>query len=108
MPSIRLTRHPEVYSDIAEIHAYIAKSDPGAAAAFLGALKLVFDDLIRFPEIGVLYPARHRDGSVVRVRAVKRFRKFLVFYRYDGEEIRVLYVTHSARDLDGVLKRDRR
>lgn len=39
---------------------------------------------------------------------VTRFHDYLIFYRFESDVVRILYVTHGARDLLRLFRRESR
>jgi toxin ParE1/3/4 len=72
-------------------HAYIARDSPGAALAFLDALKALEANLAAFPRIG-----SETDRPGVMVFPLVRYR-YLVFYEIAGNEVRIVRVRHASR-----------
>jgi plasmid stabilization system protein ParE len=64
--------------------------------------------LARHPDCGVLYPTRNRKLRGLRMLPVSGYSNYLVFYRVETESIRVLYVTHGARYLLRLFRRESR
>ena len=95
-----IERHSSVIKeDLPVIYAFIAKDDPAAAEHVLGAIEETFRQISRQPECGMVFRTRTLTLQRFRMLPVSGFRNYLVFYRDDGECIRVLYVVHGARHL---------
>jgi toxin ParE1/3/4 len=106
---VRIERHPSVIEDdLPGIYAHIARDNPAAAERVLDAVAKTFDDLAAQPEMGVLYSTRNPQMKALRMLPVSGFHNFLVFYRIEGDAVRILYVVHGARHLRRLLARDRR
>ena len=67
-----------------------------------------FIHIAAHPESGVLYPSRNSQMNTVRMLPVSGFNNYLVFYRIEGDAVRVLYVVHGARHLPRLFGRERR
>jgi toxin ParE1/3/4 len=105
----RIERHSAVIEqDLPDIYAFIARDDPAAAERVLDAVEATFDQLARYPECGVPYPTRNPKLQAVRISPVIGFHDYLVFYRADADSIRILYVTHGARHLARLFRRQPR
>ncbi len=96
----QIERHSSVIEDdLPGIYAFIAKDDPAAAEQVLGAIEETFRQISHHPECGTVFRTRNSTLLKLRMLPVNGFRNYLVFYRDDGESIRVLYVVHGARHL---------
>lgn len=106
---MRLERHPAVIGDdLPGIYAYIARDNPAAAERILDAVEATFSQITKQPECGVPYPTRNPQMKTVRMLPVSGFHNYLVFYRIEGDAVRVLYVVHGARHLLRFFRRERR
>ena len=109
MADARIDRHPAVVEqDLPDIYSFIAEHDPAAAERVLDAVEETFRQLARHPDCGVLYPTRNRKLRGLRMFPVSRFPNYLVFYRVETLRIRILYVTHGARYLLRLFRRESR
>lgn len=92
-------------ADIRDHVRYIAGDSPSAAAKFEAEL---FDAVVRiqaFPRAGASVRG-YRGLRFVRVSS--RFRRYLVIYRVDSTEIRIVRVLHSAMNIHRELSRSDR
>ena len=106
MAKARIDRHSAVIEqDLPSIYAFIAQDDPAAAERVLDAVEKTFDQLARHPDSGVSYPTRNPKLQAVRMFPVTGFRDYLIFYRVDADSIRILYLTHGARNLMRLFRR---
>ncbi len=106
---MRIEPHSAVLAeDLPGIYAFIAREDQRAAERILEAIEATFDQLARQPECGVSYPTRTLNLQDVRMLPVSDFPNYLVFYRLEGDAVRVLYVVHGARHLPRFFRRDPR
>lgn len=46
--------------------------------------------------------------KALRMLPVSGFNNYLIFYRIEGDAVRVLYVVHGARHLPRLFQRERR
>jgi len=75
---------------IARAYDYLLQFNPGAAMQMADALRAAGDSLERFP---------HR-GRLVRgtgMRELVSVSPYIIRYRVEGDEVRILRVRHSAR-----------
>ena len=106
---MRLERHPAVIGDdLPGIYAHIARDNPAAAERVLDAVAATFAQIAAQPESGVPYPTRNTQMKAIRMLPVSGFNNYLVFYRIDGDAVRVLYVVHGARHLPRLFQQERR
>src|SRR5919197_1164610 len=92
-------RHAEV--DTNEIWFYIAQDNPRAGEAFLNAIEEASNILSITPEIGSLRYFYHPDLQGLRFYPIKKFEKYLMFYRAVEKEevVEIVRIVHGARDL---------
>ena len=83
-------------SDLLAITEFIARNNPIRAESFLAELEVRCWDLLKTPHIGL--PVSGRAG----VRRVIHGR-YLIFYRAEGECVRILAVLGGEMDLDALL-----
>lgn len=106
---VRIERHSAVIGDdLPSIYAYIARDNPAAAERVLDAVEATFAQIAAQPESGVPYPTRNQLMKAVRMLPVSGFNNYLVFYRIEGDAVRVLYVVHGARHLMRLFRREQR
>jgi toxin ParE1/3/4 len=104
-----IERHPDVTAcDLPEIYAFIARNDPVAADRVLDAVEDTFRQIAQYPECGAIYPSRSAKLKGLRILPVSRYHNYLVFYRIDGDTVRVLHVVHGGRHLVRLFKRESR
>lgn len=100
MTEKRIERHSSVIEDdLPGIYGFIAKGDSAAAERVLDAVEETFRQISRHPECGMLFRTRNAKLQGLRMLPVSGFQNYLVFYRDEGESVRVLYVVHGARHL---------
>ncbi len=97
---------PAADTDIDEIFEYIRADRPSVALRFLDSFWSTADGIREFPEIGVLRYTDHPRLKNVRIFAIKRFEKYLIFYRVSETAIEVLRVLHSAQEIEEILERE--
>ena len=109
MAETRIDRDSAVVEqDLPDIYSFIAERDPAAAERVLDAVDETFRQLARHPDCGMLYPTRNGKLQSLRMFPVRGFPNYLVFYRVGVASIRILYVTHGARHLLRLFRRDSR
>ena len=110
MANARIERHSAVIEkDLPELYSFIAQHDPIAAERVLDAIEETFDQLARHPDSGASYPTRNPKLQALRMHPVIRFHDYLIFYRLEETDlVRILYVTHGARHLIRLFRRESR
>lgn len=81
-------------TDLAEIWAYIAADNVGAADRFVDELYACCLNLGDFPGMG-----RPRDELVTGLRSLP-FRRYVIFYRVASETVEIVRVLSGYRDLE--------
>lgn len=89
----RLIVSDRALTDMAELIEYIHMDRPKVAARLHDRLWREFDQLCLFPNLG----HRREDVNDGRYR-FKRVKSFLIAYRVEGDDLRVVRVLHGARD----------
>jgi len=85
---------PMAVEDLDGILEYIARDNPAAAVRFAETLKEKCNTLARFPLLGA-----SRDQLAERLR-VFSVGNYAIYYRPEGESLRIERVLHGARDAD--------
>lgn len=99
-----ITKSPQAYRDLIEIAAHIAQDSIDASDRFLDAAEATFEHLARTPEIGTLCRFKSPLAADIRVWPIRRFGKYLVFYRPEPKHIYVSRVLHGARDWQSLFE----
>jgi len=89
-------------TDFVERALYLNEANPSAALRFVNAAEEAIDLLARFPEMGPVWrygPPEHPTWYLL----VPGFHHYLIFYRYEEEEVRLGRLLHGAMDLRDVL-----
>jgi plasmid stabilization system protein ParE len=85
--------------DLDQIEEYLSAHDLAAAARVRAAIVLQSLQLGNAPEKGAALKGPHSKPEIgVRLWPVSRYRNYLVLYRIEPEQIRVLRILHAARD----------
>ena len=99
-----ITRRPRAVQDLLGHYAYIFQGSPAAAERFLAAADSTFDSLARMPGLGHVFETDITRLRDIRVWPIRRFRKYLVLYRFSEDEVEILHVFHGAQDISGILE----
>ncbi len=85
--------------DLDEIEDYISARDPAAAARVRMAIVRQSIQIGEAPEKGTkLKQQQSTEETGVRLWPVSRYRNYLILYRLESEQVRVLRILHAARD----------
>jgi toxin ParE1/3/4 len=79
------------FTELNDIHAYIARDNPEAAKAVVLRIEQVVARLVRFPHM-----AGATGASGIRVFPALPF-PYLVFYTVEGEELIIRNIRHGRR-----------
>jgi toxin ParE1/3/4 len=99
--ALRLVIAPQAERDLDDIAAYISLSNEAAAYSELLRIERTIDLLLERPFLGPAVLRFNRPG--LRKMTVA---PYIVFYRTAGEELEVVRVLHSSRDIDDELAVD--
>ena len=89
---------PAATNDITELYCYFLEQGSNLAEKFLKCLHETYEMVVRMPELGELYHFRDLAMKGARIRKIKKFSNYLIFYRIEADKIAVLRVLHAARD----------
>jgi toxin ParE1/3/4 len=92
-----------VPADLSAIWEFIALDDIDAADRFLDAAQELFRLLAEHPELGPLWPAKSSKLKGLRYLPVRRFEKFLIFYKPRENGVNIYHVIHGSRDVQKLL-----
>jgi toxin ParE1/3/4 len=90
--------------DLDEIAEQIGLGSPRAALRFLDALDQTVTALASQPGLGSPHASDQARLREVRVRPVKKFKNYLIFYKPIAGGIEVLRVLHGARDIPTAME----
>jgi toxin ParE1/3/4 len=90
---MKLVVSPLAEADLEEIGDYIAMDSPLRALAFVEELRAQCRVLAQLP---LAFPAREELAPGSRVMP---YRRYLIFYRPSGRDIRIERILHGARDV---------
>jgi toxin ParE1/3/4 len=71
------------------------------ALRFESATRETFQELLRMPQIGS--PQYHPRFPGMRRWRVRGFEKHLIFYRQSGDNIEIIRILHSSRDINRIF-----
>jgi toxin ParE1/3/4 len=94
---------PAADADMDEIALYIARDNLGAALRFYDAVEKTFRELGEHPERWPQYELNHPRLEGLRKRSVRGFSRYLIFYRIEGREVRIIRMLQGSRDIAAAL-----
>jgi toxin ParE1/3/4 len=94
---------PRAREDIKQIAAYIKEDSPQSSLAFRHTLENIYEVLLELPEIGTTRNYHNPEMKGLRMLPVRKFDKYLIFYRSTLEGLEIVRVVHGARDLPSLF-----
>jgi plasmid stabilization system protein ParE len=101
--SRKLIQRPQAEADAYAQVRYLAQHSPEAAARFAADLRLTFERLTRFTQLGRAWPTREPELKGLRRVRLLNF-PLSIFYRPTPEAIEIVRVLHHSRDLPPELQ----
>lgn len=98
MKALGIVFQRQAQKDVDAIAHYIAGDNPEAAERFFTVLDDLCKLLTQTPDIGSARIFQNNLLLGLRILPLKKFEKYLVFYRLCGDEIEIIRVIHGARD----------
>lgn len=100
--TLRVTTTRAADADIRDIAIYIALDNRQTAEQFADELHKTFARIAEHPNAGIA--VTNFRLPLRRMRVSQRFRRYLVYFRQSSpDEIEVVRVLHSARDIAALL-----
>ncbi|HZL34988.1 MAG TPA: type II toxin-antitoxin system RelE/ParE family toxin [Tepidisphaeraceae bacterium] len=99
--SLRIS--PATIADVDEAAHFIARDNVDAALRFYDSIDLTFRQIREHPQRSPLYALDEIRLASLRRWPVVRFRKHLIFYLIDGDDIQVIRILHGARNIPAIL-----
>ncbi len=93
---------PQAQQDLADVWHFIAQDNPAAADRVLDTVKNQFRQIAQQPGVG---RSREELAPGLRSVVVRRYRRYLIFYRQHAEAMEIVRVLHGSRDLKQLFKR---
>ena len=102
--NLRILIYEDATLDLHEHSNYLAQNNRDSAFRFFDAARQTFAALARMPGIGQRYESEEEDIVNIHKWAVKGFRQYIIFYRYDDETLEILRIVYATRDLTPLLR----
>ena len=97
---------PRASQDIDNHFAYIAQNNSDVALRFFDAVRQTLARLAQMSGMGRLYPVANPRLEGLRKWSVKGFEKYWIFYLTFDEDIEIVRILHSARDIETILEQE--
>ena len=95
---------PKASQDLDDIYNFIAQSNPDTALKFFDAARQTFSQLAKNPGIGTIYEVSKPELQGLRKWRVRKFDKYIIFYRYFEDIVEVIRIIYARRDLSAILE----
>ena len=89
--------------DLLEIFVYLGQNSLTAADRFFESAEKTLVNLAAMPFLGSPWDSDNPDYATLRYFPVRRFRKYLLFYRPIDNGIEVIRVLHASRDIASIF-----
>ena len=100
----RILERPRARQELERIALEIGKERLSSARRFLREVKKTYELLASFPEMGTAWESEDVVFNQVRFFPVRRFRKYLIFYRPIRDGVEIVLIIHGSRDIEVILK----
>lgn len=97
---------PRAQADIDDTVEYLGQDNPDAARRFLTATEQTFQQLLVTPGLGQVREYLNPKLRGLRSWRIRRFERWLTFYRPTDDGIEVVRILHGARDLAPLLSEE--
>ena len=101
--SLRIAIRPRAVRDIYQAARGLARTSKRTARRFADEVYATLESLASSPEIGTLWESDGGNKAELRCWPVKRYKRYLIFYRSIGNGIDVMRVLHASRDIENLL-----
>lgn len=94
---------PKASQDLDEIYNFIARNNPDLALKFFDAARQTFNQLAKNPGIGTVYKVSKPELRGLRKWRVKKFDKYIIFYRYCNDLVEIVRILYAGRDISVIF-----
>lgn len=102
MPA-NVRKSPAARSDLLDHFVWIGRSSVANARRFLRAADEAMERLAEMPEMGGEWESGTPGLAGLRVWPIRRFPRYLIFYKPLADGIEVVRVLHGSQDLESLL-----
>lgn len=99
--SLRVTS--AAHRDVVQHAQYLSERNPPAARRFLQAVRKSYDRLRSAPDLGEVWGEGVSQTHPCRCWCVRRFEKYVIYYRVLPMSIEIVRVLHSAQDAESKI-----
>jgi toxin ParE1/3/4 len=100
----RIIKRVKAQRDLVSIGKYIKQFSLAAARRFLSAAERAFRHLAQFPELGSLWETNEPALVGLRAWSIRKFERYVIFYRPLPDGIEVVRVLHGAQESERLLE----
>jgi toxin ParE1/3/4 len=100
----RILITPKASQDLDDIYNFIAQDNSDTALRFFDAARQTFNQLAKNPGIGIIYEVSKPELQGLRKWRVKRFDKYIIFYRYCDDLVEIIRILYAGRDIAVILE----
>lgn len=100
----RILITPQASVDLDDIYNFIAQNNPDIGLQFFDAARQTFNQLAKTPEIGTIYEVSNPKLQGLRKWRVKRFDKYIIFYRHYDDLLEIIRILYAGRDISTILE----
>lgn len=96
-------KRPQAERDIEECFVFIAEDNLDTGVYFLAAVEDSLEQIAKFPLIGKQRNFADKQFQNVRMWRVKGFESYLIFYAVTENQIEMIRLLHSSRDIEDLF-----
>ena len=93
-------KRPQAERDIEECFVFIAEDNLDTGVYFLAAVEDSLEQIAKYPLIGKQRNFADKQFQNVRMWRVKGFESYLIFYAVTENQIELIRLLHSSRDIE--------
>jgi toxin ParE1/3/4 len=98
-----IRKKPQAERDIEECFVYIGEENLNTAVYFLVAVEDSIEEIAKNPFSGS--PREYKNPQIknLRLKLVKGFANYQIYYTVETETVEIIRVLHGARDVDDIF-----
>lgn len=98
--SYTILKSVQALRDIEEAFVYIAENDLDTAVYFLVAVEETIENIAKNPFIGTIKQLQNQKLKDLRMRRVKKYENYLIFYTVEKDVIKIIRFLNAKRDFN--------
>lgn len=98
--SYTILKSVQALRDIEEAFVYIAENDLDTAVYFLVAVEETIENIAKNPFIGTVKQFQNPKLKDIRMRRVKKYENYLIFYTVEENVIKIIRFLNAKRDFN--------